>query len=208
MKFFLFIFTTDGHGYNSPAAEHIRESANKVVSAYIDHSTVIQNFANPVEVPAVAVDPDNMVKFSNALHDGYSDLNGLEKDFALALDKSKRIWFRNLSRGLFEVPLLAKGGSKNFNPDFIIWTDKEIIAIDTKGDHLIVEDAGKKLFHVTKIGKGPDLIIRLVTRGKWNESIEKIDKAGYTVWSLKNGKPHPNHADNVTDAVQLCLRAS
>lgn len=192
--------------YNSNAAEHIREAANKVVSAYIDNSTVIQNFANPIEVPALPIDPSNIVKFSNALHEGYSDLNSLEKEFATALDKSQRIWFRNPPRGLFEIPLLARGGSKNFNPDFIVWADKEIIAIDTKGDHLIVEDAGRKLFHVAKIGKGPDVTIKLVTRGKWDEKIQKNDNTGYTVWILKNGKPHPNHAANVSEAVQVCLR--
>lgn len=192
--------------YNSNAAEHIREAANKVVSAYIENSSVIQNFANPIDVPAVAVDPSNIVKFSNALHEGYSDLNSLEKEFATALDKSQRIWFRNPPRGLFEIPLLAKGGSKNFNPDFIVWGDKEVMAIDTKGDHLIVEDAGRKLFHLEKIGKGPDVTIKLVTRGKWDDKIQKNDNSGFTVWTLKNGKPHPHHAANVSEAVKVCLK--
>ncbi len=192
--------------YNSPAAEYIKEAANKVVCAYIDNSSVIQNFANPIYVPSVAVDPYNVIRFSNALHDGYSDLNTLEKEFALALDKSKHLWFRNPSRGLFEVPLLAKGGSKNFNPDFIVYTDKEIIAIDTKGDHLIVEDAGRKLFYIEKIGKGPDVVIKLVTRGKWDDKIQKTNGSGFTVWILKNGKPHPNYIEDVNEAVQLCLR--
>jgi type III restriction enzyme len=192
--------------YNSPAAEHMREAANKVVNAYIENSLVIQNFANPIEVPDIAVDPSNITKFSYALHAGYSDLNKLEKEFAEALDKQKKVWFRNPSRGLFEVPLLSKGGSKNFNPDFLVWADKAIIAIDTKGDHLIVEDAGRKLFHINKIGKGPDVIIRLITRGKWDEKIQKTDSTGFTVWSLKNGKPHPLHAANVNDAVKHCLK--
>lgn len=192
--------------YNSPAAEHIQETANKIVSSYIEHSTVIQNFANPIEVPAVSINPLTKVKFTNALHDGYSDLNTFEKDFAVALDKSKKLWLRNPSRGLFEVPILARGDSKNFNPDFIVWIDKAIIAIDTKGDHLIVEDSGRKLFFISKVGKGPDVIIKLVTMGKWDEKIQKIAKDGYTVWTLKLGKPFPNHATNISDVVQLCLK--
>ena len=192
--------------YNSLAAEHIREAANKVVSAYIDHSVIIQNFANPVEVPGVSVDPSNVANFKNALHGGYSDLNTLEMEFADALDKSKKLWFRNASRGLFEVPLLARGESKNFNPDFIVWADKEVIAIDTKGDHLIVEDSGRKLFHVHKIGKGTSLVIKLVTRGKWDEKVQKVNNDGFTVWVLKNGKPHPHYTANVNDAVQICMR--
>lgn len=192
--------------YNSLAAEHIRDTANRVVSCYIDNSVIIHNFSNPTEVPAIGVDPSNIEKFKNALHEGYSDLNSLEKEFASALDKTQRLWFRNSARGLFEIPLLSKGESKNFNPDFIVWNGKEIIAIDTKGDHLIVEDAGRKLFHIQKIGKGNNVLIKLVTRGKWDDKIQKIDAVGFTVWVLKNGKPHPYHSGNVNEAVQICLR--
>ena len=192
--------------YNSIAAEHIQETAGKVVSAYIEHSTVIQNFANPYEVPAVFLDPSTNISFVNSLHAGYSDLNGFEKEFAIALDKSKRLWFRNPSRGLFDIPILAKGESKNFNPDFIVWVDKAIIVIDTKGDHLIVEDAGRKLFHISKIGKGPEILIKLVTRGKWDDKIQKVGPDGFTIWSLKNGKPFPTLVKNVTEAVEICLR--
>lgn len=192
--------------YNSPAAEHIRESAIKVVSAYIENSKVVQNSVNPVEVPAVAINPSTIINFSNALHAGYSDLNTFEKEFASALDKTKKVWFRNPSRGLFEIPLLSRGSTKNFNPDFVVWADKEIMAIDTKGDHLIVEDAGRKLFHIDKIGKGPNIKVRLITRGTWNDRIEKSDNTGFTVWILKNGKPHPSHMDNVEEAVQRCLQ--
>jgi hypothetical protein len=92
------------------------------------------------------------------------------------------------------------------HPDFVVWVEKEIVAIDTKGDHLIVQDAGRKLFHIKKIGTGPDLVIRLVTRGTWNDRIEKTDNVGFTVWLLRNGKAHPLHADDVSTAVQLCLR--
>jgi type III restriction enzyme len=130
----------------------------------------------------------------------------LEKEFALALDRTQRVWFRNPSRGLFEIPLLTRGGSKNFNPDFIVWVEKEIIAIDTKGDHLIVEDAGRKLFYISKIGNGPDVTICLVTRGTWNDRIEKNDNLGFTVWMLKNGKPYPVHTEDINEAVQVCLR--
>ena len=32
------------------------------------------------------------------------------------------------------------------------------------------------------MGNGADLIIRLVTRGSWNDRIEKTNVAGFTVW--------------------------
>ena len=82
-------------------------------------------------------------RFRNAIHEGYSDLNGLEKEFALALDKTKKSWCRNPSQGGYEIPLRDHGNTWTFNPDFIVWVGKKnIIAVDTKGDHLIVEDAG------------------------------------------------------------------
>lgn len=194
--------------YNSPAAEHIRDAARRVVAAFIENSNIVHSFADPALVPGVAIDPASLVPFTFSIHESYSGLNALEKEFAQALDKMQRVWFRNASRGLFEIPLLTHGGTKNFNPDFIVWLDKEksILAIDTKGDHLILEDSGRKLFYINKIGTGPDLVIRLVTRGKWNNHIEKIGADGFTVWGIRNGKPHPTFAPNISEAVTVCLR--
>lgn len=192
--------------YNSPAAEHLKDSARKVVDAYIEHSKVVSNFTDPMKVPAIPVDSANITKFTFALHEGYSGLNDFELKFAQALDKTQRVWFRNPSRGLFEIPLLTSGGTKNFNPDFIVWVDKRIIAIDPKGDHLIKEDAGRKLFFVEKVGEGFEVVIRLVTQGTWNDRIDKTNHLGFTVWTLRNGKPYPTHAENISEAVQLCLQ--
>jgi len=192
--------------YNSPAAEHMREVARKMVAAYIDNSRVVHNFVDPSPVPSVTVDPSNITKFTSSIHEGYSSLNSLEKEFALALDKTQRVWFRNASRGLFEIPLLTHGGTKNFNPDFIVWVDKGIVAIDTKGDHLIREDSSRKLFDIEKVGTGLDLSIRLVTHGEWNTHIEKTSDKGFTVWMLQNGRQHPTHVSNITEAVAVCLR--
>jgi type III restriction enzyme len=191
--------------YNSRAAEHMRESANKVVSAYLDNSIVIQNFANPIEVPPINVDLSKLVKFKNSLHDGYSDLNSFEREFAIALDRSKKLWFRNPPRGLYEIPILSKGSTKNFNPDFVVWGEKSVILVDTKGDHLIVEDSDRKLFHMSKVGKGPEVFLKLITRGKWDDKVRKVDSAGFTVWSLKNGKIHPQHTEDIDTTVQICL---
>lgn len=194
--------------YNSPAAEHMREAARKMVAAYIDNSSVINTFAEPHLVPGVAVDPANVIPFNNAIHEGYSGLNLFEREFAQALDKTQRVWFRNPSRGLFEIPLLTHGGTKTFNPDFVVFVDKGIVAIDTKGDHLIFEDAGRKLFSIEKSGNGPDLLIRLITAGTWNSHVEKTSPDGFTVWGLKNGRQHPYPVADISEAVKQCLAAS
>jgi type III restriction enzyme len=191
--------------YNSPAADHIREYALKVVDAYLEHSVVVQNYVKPIEVPDIIVNPSDLQKFKHAIHEGYSGLNNLEKEFAAALDKTKRVWCRNPSRGFFEIPLLDKGGTKNFNPDFLVWTENSIVAIDPKADHLITEAAARKIFEISKIGSGPDLVIRLVTRGKWNDEIRNIGKTGFTTWLLRNGKVHPIFSDDLDKTVKICL---
>lgn len=195
--------------YNSPAADHIREAARKVVKAYVDHSRVVQSSFSPKEIPAVHVDPADVTDFTFAIHAGYSGLNSLELEFARALDRTQRVWFRNPSQSFFEIPILRLDGTKNFNPDFIVWVERDVVVIDTKGDHLIRDDAARKLFYIDKIGTGPDLRIRLVTRGIWNERFEResANDLGFTVWVLRNGKPHPIPAKKgVSEAVQICLR--
>jgi len=197
--------------YNSLAADHIREQAGKVVNAYIEHSSIVQNaLDNPYVVGPLLVDESNFVAFNNALHTGYSGLNRDELAFAKALDKTKRVWCRNPSQGGFGIPLLDRGNTRTFNPDFLAWTDKAVVAIDTKGDHLIAEDAGRKLFYIEKIEDGLELIIRLVTKGKWHVAQNGVygklsGTTGLTVWALKQGKPHPTHCNTAAEAVQLCL---
>ena len=193
--------------YHSLAADNLREAAIKVVDAYLDHSIVVQNSMAPVEVTDVLVNRDQMVRFKNAVHEGYSGLNEFEKAFAKALDRTKRVWSRNPSRGFFEIPLLDKGVTKNFNPDFLVWVDKALVAIDPKADHLIMEAAARKLFFVQKVDPdGPDLLIRMVTKGNWSPDFERVSVTGYSTWVLKNGRVYPIHSETLDEAVQICLR--
>lgn len=192
--------------FNSKAAEIIREKAVEVVDAYIEHSTIIQDSANTFPVPEVFINTEDYHVFLNALHEKYSDFNHFELDFALELDKTRKSWFRNPKQGCFQIPLLDKGSTNNFNPDFIAWVGKTIVAIDTKGDHLIVGDAARKLFSIEKYGNGSDLLIKLVTEGEWTNDIKKIGKAGYTTWSFKNGKIRNHYAISLKDCVAECLK--
>lgn len=57
---------------------------------------------------------------------------------------------RNPSSGYFQIPLLDGKGTNNFNPDFVVWDKEEIYALDTKGNHLIIQDSERKLFFIEK----------------------------------------------------------
>ncbi|WP_010170110.1 hypothetical protein [Bacillus coahuilensis] len=193
--------------YSSNAAEHLRESANKVVETYIDYSSVMQNNYNLLEVSSIPINQGEMIRYRNSVHEGYSGLNNLEKTFAKAIDNCGLKWLRNPSRGYFEIPLLDLARNNNFNPDFIVWSENSIIAIDTKGDHLISQDSATKLFHLDSIGPGKPVKIRLVTEGKWDDERTKRGKQGYTVWFLNNGKVKPMWCKDVESAVSVCIES-
>lgn len=192
--------------YNSKAAEIIREKADDVVDAYVEYAIVVQDASNSFPVPDVFVSPSGAESFSCSLHKRYSDFNAFELEFARELDSFGKIWFRNPAHGCFGIPLLDKGDSNTFNPDYIVWAARKIIAIDTKGDHLIHTDAARKLFNITKYGKGQDLLIRLVTEGEWSNDIKKTGKTGFTVWKLKNGKVTGYHTATLKDCITECLK--
>jgi type III restriction enzyme len=198
--------------YHSLAAEHFREKANAVVDAYIEHSTVVQNAQDhPYVVGPIAINETKLERFKNAIHEGYSDLNPLEAAFAAAIDKTKKVWCRNPSTGGFAIDLLDSGKTRQFKPDFLVWSEKLVVAIDTKGDHLIVEDAARKLFDIPKVEDGPELVIRLVTEGEWHVKGGAPEKrsgpAAYTVWRFKQGKLHAARCESAVEAVRECLVA-
>lgn len=196
--------------YTSTAADLIREAADKVTEAYVQNSVIVQHaLDHPYTVEGIPIDDGNFHKFSNAIHEGYSDLNTFELEFAAAIDKTKRVWCRNPVYGGFSIPLLDRGKTRNFHPDFLVWTNGHVVAIDTKGDHLIVEDAGRKLFFIDMAEPGLELLIRLVTQGKWEirggEFSKDSGSAGYTVWFIKQGKIQAKHCKTAVEAVNACI---
>ena len=192
--------------FNSNAAEQMRDTAHRIAQAYIEKSIIrVKTNDNPYEIQPVAIDPNNCERFTNATHAAYSGMNNFEKDFAKGIDRSKpkRIWCRNPSGG-YKIPLLS-GDVRNFFPDFLVWADKDIIAIDTKGDHLIQSEAGRKLLFIEK-SDNISVWVRLVTQGEWNAQFQqKPASGGYTVWKLKEGKPYPIRCNSVQEAVDECL---
>jgi len=190
--------------FNSKAAHHVQELAQKIARAYLELSSVrIKTNDNAYVVDSVSTDSTNKEDFVNALHASYSGLNKLEKEFAKNIDNAGYPWCRNPTSG-YGIPLLS-GNTRNFYPDFLVWAGEEVVAIDTKGDHLIATDAGQKLLSIGRDG-GAGVTIRLVTEGEWNkEFIKKPSSVGYTVWKIKEGKVQPIYCINAMEAVKQCL---
>ncbi|WP_156143001.1 hypothetical protein [Sphingomonas sp. Ant H11] len=194
----------------SPAADHVRSIARSVVEAYIDHSKIFQNdFDAPYSVGPVAVDPSDAVEFTKALHRTYSGLNPLELRFARALDRTQRVWARNPRNSGFYIPLLDMSSSSTYWPDFLVWIDKAVVAIDTKGDHLLTEASVGKLFDIDTLGEPAKVVLRLISEGESEAlpsgQINKVGKLGFTVWSWKNGRLLGIHAPDEKAAVKLAL---
>jgi type III restriction enzyme len=190
--------------FNSSAAQYVQQLAKNVADAYLGLSTVrIKANDNPYVVDGVSVDSGGKEVFTNAIHAAYSGLNNLEKEFARGIDQTGNLWCRNPVSG-YGIPLLG-GNMRHFYPDFLVWAGDDIIAIDTKGDHLIHTDAGQKLLHIEPDGDAK-IHIRLVTKGEWDKDFnKKPSSTGFTVWKLKSGKAFPVHCANVIDAVNQCV---
>jgi len=194
-------------GFGSPAQQDIARIAAEVVDAYVENVFLKQKRVDPYHVAATFVRRDEWTQFKNAVHDGYSDLNPLEISFAKAMDATGLTWCRNPSRSGYAVPLISIGSTSNFYPDFLIWKDKDVFAIDTTGPHLLIEKTGKKLLAVAppKTGGGR-LLVRLISPGKWNPKVEQEDTVGYTVWGQKpDGTLRATYADSVDAAVEQAI---
>lgn len=193
---------------SSPAAEHIRSKARDVVLAYKQHSIVFQDDdSHPYSVGPIAVDPEGGETFKRSLHERYSGLNNFELDFARALDKTQRVWARNPSAGGYHIPLLNEG--KAYFPDFLVWVDKGIIAVDTKGTHLLSDATASKLFEIDGPPNGRRIVLRLVSEGHQEFSggiLHTRQTGGYTVWNWRNGRPNGAFFDTAKEAAEAAIK--
>ena len=129
--------------------------------------------------------------YQNSVHAEYNGMNGFEVAVAEALDKLGLAWCRNpavASTG-YKIPIPYLGVEvENFYPDFLLWTDKRIWAIDPKGAHLKEGAVQSKLFDVARIPNlDPPVDIALILEGKHtctpNGDVWTSDKRadGYTL---------------------------
>ena len=195
----------------SPADELIRKAASEVVTTYLEHVVLKQRQHNPYVVGEVLVDPTISETFTTALHGAYSGLNKtLELPFAQELDLAGVPWCRNPPRSGFGIPLLAPGASKVFYPDFLAWKGKHGFALDTKGEHILESDLGRKLLAIDGNSKVKvKLLVRLISRGNWDDHPQRTSGDGFTVWALGHANAlKPIHCPSFAAAVKTCLKTT
>lgn len=195
----------------SPADEVMRKAADEVVRIYLERVVLKQRLQNPYVVGEILVDPTSAEIFTHALHAAYSGLNkSLELPFARELDRLKHAWCRNPSRSGFAIPLLSPGQSKSFYPDFLVWKRGSVFALDTTGEHILESKLGRKLLAVEPHPMDKlNLLVRLISRGHWNDQPQRESGEGFTVWSLGHANVlHPIHVGTVREATKAALSTS
>lgn len=151
--------------------------------------------------------------YANAIHAEYNGLNSFEVQVADALDATGLTWCRNPSLTGYGIPIAEFGAeTENFYPDFLLWTDKEIWAIDPKGNHIKEGAVQNKLFDVTGVS-GVSIPVRvalllegshtLTAQGTW---VSDKKAAGFTlarrIGSSVKTKPLHSLADLVESMME------
>lgn len=191
----------------SRAANNLRDDAERLVDAYLANADLAFEAANLYSVAGVLCKPDGIHRFSNSGHAGYSDLSPIELEFALAIDATGLDWVRNPANGGYAIPLLEKGDTRNFYPDFLVWKGDLIYALDPKGDHLVAKDAGRKLLAIRDEKGRQRVMVRLLTEGRWSyETLRKISSGGYSCWRLtSSGQLRCTHHKSIDETVKKSL---
>jgi type III restriction enzyme len=192
----------------SRAAASLRRVAEDFVDAYLQYSFLEYDEKGEFTIGPALVSPD-AIPFVNAVHEQYSNLNQDEIDCAQAIDSLGVTWMRNPSNGGYFIPLLEKGkGSKKFYPDFLVWRDELVFALDPKAKHLTNVALATKLLDIKSVDGTPKVVIRFISEGKWDKNIKQLDKVGHTVWSLRHGLPHPTFCITIKEAVEEAIKLS
>jgi type III restriction enzyme len=78
------------------------------------------------------------------------------------------------------------GRTRTFYPDFLVWNGDAVLAIDTKAGPTLPDGASRKLMYIlTPKGTHDRLIIRFVSKGRWNDKLQEESPDGFTVWGRK-----------------------
>ncbi len=188
--------------YGSEALMAVNKAVSKIVADLNDefHLFGLGKHNRYVPGPFNLVSPDitgvsetlrekyRVRRFKNSVHSEYNGLNPFEVEIATALDALGLVWARNpVSKEGYRLPI-PQLGSDNiwFYPDFILWTNKEVILIDPKGKHLLEAAVTSKLLNLSTVpGVTTPIRVTFVLNGAYTLDNQggwkKEGKAGYTL---------------------------
>lgn len=191
-------------GVGSTAYKHVVDVSAEAVDKFLDFAQIKQQRPNPYEVGSILARPSEVEPFTNALHEGYDGLNKLEKPFAYAIDSLGLPWCRNPAQTGYKIPLLSPGATVWFFPDFLLWSGDVVYCLETKGEHLIASDAGRKLLSIIPAKKSTTRVeVKLISRGRWDAERTRTSPDGYTLWGVRHdGKLNVTHFDDVVTMVE------
>lgn len=192
----------------SVAAEQFRELGRKLVDAFLTGSSLRIEPTDLHKVGPIDARPGKAIPFKNAVHDAY-ELNDFESKIAQVIDDTGLIWCRNPENGGWSLPLLDTGGTYNFYPDFLIWKGKDIFALDPKGGHILASNAYRKVLSVQRGAKGPRVLARLISQGRWSDDVKPLGKEGFTTWSWDTtvGRLQAKHYTTMEKSLKGALTA-
>ncbi|MCF6506850.1 hypothetical protein E9549_05440 [Blastococcus sp. MG754426] len=195
-------------GFNSPAYHQVLNLAHQGVDTSIDSVLLKQKRLDPYEVGDVLNRLHSMVPFQNSLHEGYSDLNNLERAFAKALDATDYDWLpqpqpqrlrdsphhlRSHEDVLPRLPRLARRRCVR---------TRHHSAPPAQG-----EDRPQVTLHHPAQGQRRSSLGPLRLPGNWNKDVEQLDQTGYTVWSLKQDNSlRATHVEDLEESVTQALK--
>lgn len=84
-----------------------------------------------------------------------------------------------------------------------------MVAIDTKGENLIVEAEASKLFEIEGVDTSKRLVLKLISEGEFEISsgtLRKRGRTGFTVWASRNGRLQSIYCSTDDEAVRVSLR--
>ena len=73
------------------------------------------------------------------------------------------------SQSGYSIPLLDKDDTQRFFPDFLVWKDDVVFAVDPKGHNLLAQDVVRKLLNIMDERRRRKVLVRLISRGRWND---------------------------------------
>ena len=133
-------------------------------------------------------------QYNNSIHSEYNGMNSFELQIASALDNLGSRWCRNPSKIGYSIPIPEIGeGTTNFYPDFLLWSNQCLWAIDPKGEHLLNDAIYSKLLGVADI-EGLTIKIRVafLLEGSYvlgnNERPLRQNKLGFSMIWKERGK--------------------